>query len=173
MLRKFVDRSFGDSVLGRSLALLSLVESSEVDSEHLNEDDPDIVDDIVILAAIGCMSRDVRSSPTEHVRLYWEGHVDHLCQENKFYATYRMSLPSFNTLVDWTRNELAVNNDMANVRTCAEAVYPEIILHVVLRYLAGGSYLDIRLTAGICVPAFYSALHKGLNALRKCENLKI
>jgi hypothetical protein len=47
----------------------------------------------------------------------------------------------------------------------------EIALHCLLRYLAGGSYLDIRLSAGISVPSFYRIVHVCINAIVKCEDL--
>ena len=47
----------------------------------------------------------------------------------------------------------------------------EIMLHCTLRWLGGGSYLDIRLSAGISVPSFYRCVHACINAIVLCESL--
>lgn len=62
---------------------------------------------------------------------------------------------------------------MALVRNNSGSVYPELVLHCVLRYLASGSYLDIVEHIGISYQYFYTVLHKGLNAIQQCDQLKI
>jgi hypothetical protein len=47
----------------------------------------------------------------------------------------------------------------------------EIALHCLLRFLAGGSYLDIRLSAGISVPSFYRILHLCIDGILRCKEL--
>eukprot|EP00918_Siedleckia_nematoides_P031785 GHVU01068805.1.p1 GENE.GHVU01068805.1~~GHVU01068805.1.p1 ORF type:complete len:217 (-),score=17.47 GHVU01068805.1:259-909(-) len=48
-----------------------------------------------------------------------------------------------------------------------------IILHCTLRWLSGGSYLDIFSTVGIAVATFYKAVHAGLRAINDCEELQL
>jgi hypothetical protein len=52
-------------------------------------------------------------------------------------------------------------------------VYVELIVHVMLRYLAGGSYNDIRVTAGLANSSFFSCLHCGVNTVNNCKELAI
>jgi hypothetical protein len=40
-----------------------------------------------------------------------------------------------------------------------------------LRWIGGGSYLDIRLTAGISVTVFYQCIIKCTKAIDKCQQL--
>jgi hypothetical protein len=49
----------------------------------------------------------------------------------------------FNLLVTLLRNRLQVDVKMANIQSPAGPIIPEIQLHCLLRWLAGGSYLDI------------------------------
>jgi hypothetical protein len=50
---------------------------------------------------------------------------------------------------------------------------PEIILHVTLRYLAGWSFHDIHLVAGISSSTFYRFLWLGIDAINRCEALQL
>ena len=45
------------------------------------------------------------------------------------------------------------------------------LLHCLLRWLGGGSYLDIRLCAGISPAAFYSCIYKCIDAILDSEDL--
>jgi len=45
---------------------------------------------------------------------------------------------------------------MIKCRTGKDSVTVEIMLHFLLRWFAGGSYLDIKLSAGISKAAFYN-----------------
>jgi hypothetical protein len=47
------------------------------------------------------------------------------------------------------------------------AILPEICLFVCLRFLAGGSYLDIKFFTGISVPSFYQIVWKTIWAINK------
>ena len=60
---------------------------------------------------------------------------------------------------------------MSNKRTKKKPIITEIALHCLLRWLAGGSYLDIRLSAGILVPSFYQIVHKCIAAILCCNEL--
>jgi hypothetical protein len=42
-----------------------------------------------------------------------------------------------------------------------------------LRYLAGGSYLDVIACAGISKPAFYACIYKGIDAICNCLELAL
>ena len=62
--------------------------------------------------------------------------------QQEFQRHLRMPADSFSKLVSFVRDNLAVNQEMAGLR--GGAIAPEIAVYACLRYLAGGSYSDIR-----------------------------
>ncbi len=84
--------------------------------------------------------------------LHWE----QLHEEGpqSFARLYRMNYFSFMKLLDVLRPALLTNEKMSRVRTPFGPITPQIALHCTLRWLAGGSYLDIRLFAGLSVASF-------------------
>lgn len=82
-----------------------------------------------------------------------------------------MSKASFEKLVMLIQDALAVNQTAADKR--GGAIIPEICLYCTLRYLAGGSYLDISDIAGISQSSFYRVVWKTITAIVQCSALKI
>jgi hypothetical protein len=62
--------------------------------------------------------------------------------DRQFKRRFRMSSMSFEALLATIRHDLERDEDMA-CRSSGEPVYPYLQLAIALRYLAGGSYLDI------------------------------
>jgi hypothetical protein len=62
--------------------------------------------------------------------------------DRRFKRRFRMSRMSFEALLATIRHDLERNEGMAT-RSSGEPVYPYLQLAIALRYLAGGSYLDI------------------------------
>jgi hypothetical protein len=58
---------------------------------------------------------------------------------------------------------------MSETRTGKGLITTEIALHCLLRWLGGGSYLDIRLCAGISIATFYNSVHRCNKAILRCE----
>jgi hypothetical protein len=52
-------------------------------------------------------------------------------------------------------------------------VFLELSVHVMLRYLVGGSYHDIQATAALAKSSFYSCLHCGVNSVNNCKELAL
>ena len=48
----------------------------------------------------------------------------------------------------------------------------EIALHCALRWLAGGSYIDVRLTARISRASFYEYAHRCIQTINNCAQMK-
>ena len=61
--------------------------------------------------------------------------------------------------------QVQVNDEMSRRRTGKDSVTVEIMLHCLLRWLASGSYLDIKLSAGISKAAFYNYIYKCMDAI--------
>jgi len=67
--------------------------------------------------------------------------------------------------------EILVNHGIYRHRTAKDAKTVAIMLHCLLRWLGGGSYLDIRLSAGISPARFYSCIYKCMDAIIESESL--
>ncbi len=71
-----------------------------------------------------------------------------------------MSPESFDMLVEMLGNILVINEGKSYARSEAGPIIPEIRLHCLMRYLAGGSYLDICTLVSISHSTFYYILWK-------------
>jgi hypothetical protein len=105
-------------------------------------------------------------------RIEWSRHLDFLEREQKaFRRLYRMERHSFEKLCLLLKPHIEKDESMSKVRTGKGPITPEIALHCLLRWLAGGSYLDIRLYAGISVSSFYVVVHRCAIAILKLPEL--
>ena len=141
---------------------------SDSDSEFDDDDDDGLMR--LLLCA-----PETRADRTYRVRLVWDEHVQQLEIEKKFERTYRMSHWSFTKLFDLIRHDISINEHMSYVCSAGStrAIIPEIVLHCFIRYLAGGSYLDVCLCAQMSVPSFYRCKNMCLAAICKCKELAI
>jgi hypothetical protein len=115
---------------------------------------------------------DTRKSFWDHERLDWTRHLEKLRHEGRFASKYRMPEKGFNRLVRILGPILQADISKSRNR-CSEAIYPEIFVAVGLRYLAGGSYDDIREVYGVSVPAFYYCRNRFFKAILTCDSLRI
>lgn len=130
---------------------------------------------ILILLAFAASQSIPRESFHVRDRLEWNAHVNELHMESPqaFYQLYRMNLASFNKLCAWIDPLVKVDPVMSSVRTGKSPIATELALHCLLRWLAGGSHLDIRISAGISISSFYGCVHKCIHAIRHCHTLDI
>ena len=176
-------------------ALVKLISSADADSEF-----SDIID--TILGKNHCLSRllqlkrilrlddgedvvlglmtsfkiyqSIRPPFLVRKRLDWDEHVGILRREKRFKVMYRMSYKSFCKLVQLLRKSLTVDPNQSSRASKGEVpISPEIIMHVTLRYLAGGSVHDIRVLAGILHSSFYRFLRRGIDAINGCDALQL
>jgi hypothetical protein len=145
---------------------------SYLDACSSSDEEPDEDDVIMIrlLALVKCR----RSPIVYRNRLIWDEHVKLLLEEDQFTSMYRMTYPTLKKLLDLLSPFLQVDASQAN-RRCkgGGCITPELILHCLLRYLAGGSFHDIRTKAGIAKSTFFSCLHRGIDAVNRCDELAI
>jgi hypothetical protein len=73
-----------------------------------------------------------------------------------------MSSESFDKLVEILRPWLTVNAMKAFARSPAGPIIPEIRFHCLIRYLAGGSYLDICTHLYACINSLFNILLQSL-----------
>jgi hypothetical protein len=106
-------------------------------------------------------------------RLMWADYVARHTKRNHdtFSRRLRMELESFNKLVELIREGVEVNQEMANLR--GGPIIPELCLFCTIRWLAGGSYLDIVDITGISVPSFYRIVWKTCRAIINSPELRM
>jgi hypothetical protein len=104
-------------------------------------------------------------------RLQWEAFWTKHAGRPDLRRHLRMSEDSFLRLLSFVRDKLEVNNRMGSLR--GGAILPELCLYACLRYLAGGSYSDIKFSTGISVPSRYRVIWKCIDAINTCDELAI
>ena len=82
-----------------------------------------------------------------------------------------MELDSFLLLLSYIQSFLEV--DESKAASCGGKIIPELCLYCTLRYLAGASYLDIAVFAGISIPSFYRIVRKTTHAITSVNELEI
>ena len=147
--------------------------------------DGDIDDDLkevyngALLALVVFLSKQKATATrsTCHVRnrLPWDLHVAKLYHESPtaFERVYRMSFVSYKKLCSWIDPYVRVDPIKSQNRTGTGRIETEVVLHCLLRWLAGGSYLDVRMIAGISESSFYPCCYKAADAIRCLEQLAI
>jgi hypothetical protein len=138
----------------------SLIDNEDDDNENNNMS-------ILLLAGLSSVLTQQRSYCIRN-RIDWDIHVLKLMAEHPtaFSRLYRMEYASFVKLC-----ALLDPIILRFQRQGRKAIATEVVLHCTLRWLAGGSYLDIRISAGISIPSFYQCVHRCINAILFCESL--
>jgi len=98
----------------------------------------------------------------ENPRVEWV-HLQTVLQGVTFKRYYRLSKNTFQILLARIRPYLVKNEAMASLR--GGVITPEIMLACTLRWLAGGSYLDIVLVHGISVTGFRACVKRVIVAI--------
>ena len=111
-----------------------------------------------------------RNSSLFEQRLAWDDYAVTHTARGTFEVRLRMTLDSFNKLLGHIRDDLLVKETKARVR--GGTILPELCLYCTIRWLAGGSYLDITDVCGISKSSFYRVVWKTITAICKCEALR-
>jgi len=101
----------------------------------------------------------------------WESHADLHRRRGALKRRLRMSYQSFVRLPLMIQDDLTVNKLMANPR--GGPMIPELCLFCTLRWLAGGSHLDVCDIAGLSTSSFYQVVWRTIAALCRCDQLAI
>lgn len=113
-----------------------------------------------------------RNPTANRQKLLWEEYVLRFSNNPTFIKRHlRMSLDSFYKLLSYIREGLEVDNVKAKNR--GGAIMPELCLFCTLRWLAGGSYLDIFVLTGVSIPSFYRVVYRTLRLIVACKELEI
>ena len=126
----------------------------------------------ILLAAVHCHAQYenkqrlrflFRSPSLFEQRLQWDIFCTRYGHRAEFKRHMRMTYASFNKLLTCLRPQLQVDNERANSR--GGAILPELCLYICLRYLAGGSYSDIRFFTGVSIASLYRVTWKTIRAI--------
>jgi hypothetical protein len=82
-----------------------------------------------------------------------------------------MNYSVFLKLCSIIQPQVQFNDEMSRRRTGKDPVTVEMMLHRLLRWLAGGSYLDIKHSTGVSKAAFYHYIYKCMDAILDSELL--
>ena len=129
---------------------------------------------LLIAASAAYISKRARKSRNPSIaqqRLSWEKYCRQHVVAGTFKRRLRMEKESFDLLLSYIFQWLLVNEQMADLR--GGTIIPELCLYCTLRWLAGGSYLDITDIAGISRSSFYRIIWKTIVAIVICEELAI
>jgi hypothetical protein len=114
----------------------------------------------------------IRANQLIVVRMNWMRHVEALLHENLFHVKYRMSLSSFDSLLKMLSPALTLNGKYA-IMGGLDPISCELMLHCTIRYLAGGSFHDVRAIAVISKPFFYRLVWHTIDCINRCDALAV
>ena len=111
-----------------------------------------------------------RADKWYHRRLCFSHHVEKLEHEGMFERTYRMSLRAFRKLLVTLGESITLDHRKS---AGAVPILPEMVVAIGLRWLAGGSYIDIRHAYGCSVASIFRLRDVFINAVLECKALDI
>jgi hypothetical protein len=161
---------------------ISIQDDSTSDEETLYEllfydsdvdDEEEGTEEFLQLLVTAAASNEERVLYHVRDRMVWNEHVADLLEEGPLAFTqyYRMSLESFNRLCLLLHPLIIIDPVMSEVRTTKAIISTEIIVSCFLRWIGGGSYLDLRTAAGISIASFYRIIHLCVSAILNCKDL--
>jgi DDE superfamily endonuclease len=159
------DSSSDDSLLKK----IVFSDSESEDDNSTNTLGKEFIKILVIYATIN--NNNERITYYTRDRLCWEEHVRVLLLEGTFKRTYRMELRSFNKLCALLDPFLLVDPVMSTLRTNKPKIGTEIIVSSFIRWVSGGSYIDIHAIVGVSVSSFYRVMGSCMKAILECREL--
>jgi hypothetical protein len=137
--------------------------------------DDDSMGSDLSLAEDSCITSLALSSRANRLvvnRMNWHLHTQSLLNENLFHVKYRMSIESFNKLLDLLSPRLQLKDKYAAVND-SKPISREIMLHSVIWFLAGASYHDICAMAHISKASFFCLMWHAIDTINSCESLDV
>jgi hypothetical protein len=130
----------------------------------------------VLLASTTTTTAESRRDPMFiRDRINWNLHVEQLLREGDtaFHRMYRMKHASFVKLCRYVDPFIRVDVEMSRRRSGGKGpITTEMMVHSLLRWLSGGSQIDVRISAGISHPSFYRIMYKCVDAILRVGELK-
>jgi hypothetical protein len=127
---------------------------------------------MVVLLAIVDAAPVTRNISIPKQKLIWEDYISTFADEPLYINRHlQMSLSSFYKLLDIIRAKLEV--DIAKAEGKGGPILPELSLFCTLRWLAGGSYLDIYAITNVSIASFYRVVYRTMHAINNSKELQI
>jgi hypothetical protein len=116
-----------------------------------------------------------KSRPAEDYfpRMDWGSFTKRLDATKLWKRFYRMSKESFLELLDLAREGLERDEIQGLRGSYGGVVSPELRLSMTLRWLAGGSYVDIAIIHGVAISTFYKVVNTTVKYLDNFEPLML
>lgn len=163
------------SVLYQCIAILRPQQHTNSLLTYLTMDDRLLLINVLFNFMLCCYTyvvlNEERAPSVFEQRLIWEKIVERHANRFPFKRHLRLKIESFNILLEYIREDLEVDTEMAAKR--GGAIVPELCLYCTLRWLAGGSYSDIYMFVGISTASFYRVVWKTIVAIVKRPELAI
>jgi len=141
--------------------------------DNLLEDETDLL--VLWMAACGIEDAtgpgQERNPSIFEQRLAWNDFCELHISRGTFDRRLRMTKASFDKLLSYLVDYLWINETQADRR--GGGITPELCLYCTIRWLAGGSYLDICDVAGISKASFYRVVWRTITAIVLSPDLKI
>jgi hypothetical protein len=149
----------------------SLLDDSSDDDDEFFQD---LEDRMMLIYQLSMMPTTDRRFKWKNTRLNWMEHVLKLGHTEEFDQTYRMSLEAFQKLLGILRPMITVDVIKSrNSTPDSEPIYAELVMHIGLRWLAGGAFADLRDTAGVSTSSVYRCIAMFMNAVLEAEELDL
>lgn len=124
-----------------------------------------------VQAAAEAAGARTRARHVERQRLDWVQHCTSL-DDHEFTRYYRVDKPTFQHILERLRPALTTDEEMAR-RGSSGPISPELQLSMTLRFLAGGSYLDIMLLHGVHRSTFFVIIWRVIDAINNTESFAL
>jgi hypothetical protein len=151
--------------------------SSEEDGMEVEEEEEDTLNTeelYILLSLIEETVGEQRAPKWQLQRLDWTTHVDHQTHTAEFQQKYRMTLETFTKLLEILRPSITVDPIKSQNSTPGSSpIYPELVMAIGIRWLAGGSYHDIKDFCGVSRSSFYRMRSLFMDACLAADEIKI
>ena len=128
--------------------------STDSDDERLEDEEERLLLQVIHSFVL---ERDTnRRFKLHNEKVVWPVHVNALKHSREFGRTYRMPYSAFVFLVDTLWEDVLIDEVMSirSTRGQSSPVYPELVVAIGLRWLAGSDFASLRDWAGISTPSF-------------------
>jgi hypothetical protein len=108
-----------------------------------------------------------------HDRIAWMRHLDKEGHSTDFETTYRFSFSTFEMLKAMLGEIIEIDPIQSRNSSGSDPIIPEVVMACGIRWLAGGSYSDIKNAYGLSRATFYRLRDLFIDAICDCKELDI
>jgi hypothetical protein len=108
-----------------------------------------------------------------HDRIAWMRHVEKEEHSADFETTYRLSFSNFEMLKAMLGEKIEIDPIKSRNSSGSDPIIPEVVMACGIRWLAGGSYSDIKNAYGLSRATFYRLRDLFIDAICDCKELDI